>query len=59
MLENFEIWGNNGEVPTGMSGAGPDANFVYTPSTDKIVVTGAALPMSEPFTVTFTYQTKE
>lgn len=55
MLENFEIWGNNGKVPTGMSGAGPNANFVYSPDTDIITVTEAALLMGEPFAVKFTF----
>jgi len=59
MLENFEIWGHGREVPISMSGAGPNANFVYTPSTDKITVTGASLSMGEPFAVIFTYQNKE
>lgn len=55
MLEKIEILGNGGQVPTGMSGAGPDATFVYNPDTDTVTVTGAAVSMAEPFTVTFTY----
>jgi len=55
VLDKIEIFGNNGQVPTGVNGVGADATLTYDPVNDKVTIIGAGLAMGDPFTVTLTY----
>ncbi|XP_059472228.1 maltase-glucoamylase-like [Neocloeon triangulifer] len=56
LLDKIEVLGNNGQVPTGVTGdISIDASIAYDPTYDKVILTGAAIPMGLPFSITFTY----
>ncbi|CAB3369876.1 Hypothetical predicted protein [Cloeon dipterum] len=56
VLDKIEILGNNGQVPTSVSGdISVDALITYDSTYDKVIITGAAIPIAQAFTITLIF----